>query len=40
MAIPLVLEPQVGEPTVEALRETTRLVNLVDEIKPEVPGTY
>jgi len=34
------LKPQIGLPMSEALRETTRRVNLVDEIKPEVPSTY
>lgn len=40
VASPSDLKPRFGVPMREALRETTRFVNLVDEIKPEVPSTY
>jgi hypothetical protein len=34
-----VLKPQFGAPMSEVLRETTRLANLVDEIKQLALGT-
>jgi len=40
LTIPFVLEPRFGKPVGETLRETTRLINLVDKIKPEVLGTF